>query len=235
MRRCRTTIPDRRLPGEEKFFVAARAECPSGGGAAGAHPVGGKRGEPPIAPADGGHIARPSTRTRPQSRAGCGSGARSPQTGRRQWSARRRRALCLRNCKSRAPTPPPTGGGGPPSSPVPSPALPKNPKSAEGSLAARTALLPPASRRRGAAGTGGDPPACGSRLQVPAATFERKLVRFGGPVRFPWRSRQSNGRSRSPCRAALIGAGVLVARPGGSNRWRVGLSTARSPRSGRRG
>lgn len=164
MRRCRTTIPDRRLPGEEKFFVAARAECPSGSGAAGARPVGGKGGEPPIAPADGGHIARPSTRTRPQSRAGCGSGARSPQTGRRRWSARRRRALCLYNCKSRAPTPPPTGGGGPPSSSVPFPTLPKNPKSAGGSLAARTAPLPPASRRSGAAGTGGDPPACGSRL-----------------------------------------------------------------------
>lgn len=50
--------------------------------------------------------------------------------------------------------------------------------------------------------------AVGYRCQRPllSASWCDSAVRGG--------SRQSNGRSRSPCRAALIGAGVLVARPG---------------------
>lgn len=70
----------------------------------------------PSAPFQRGCGADPSTRTCPQSRAGCGSGSRSPQTGKRRCSARRRRASHLRSGRSRAPSPTPTDGCGPRSS-----------------------------------------------------------------------------------------------------------------------
>lgn len=87
--------------------------------------IGPHKGRPcraPSAPFRRGCGADPSTRTRPQSRAGCGSGSRSPQTGKRRWSARRRRALCFPSCKRRAPSPMPTSGCGPRSSSASSPA-----------------------------------------------------------------------------------------------------------------